>query len=136
MQTDLGFCTNGCIERMPFASIIAISPGSSSRTYSASIRSKAHVSEATHHESFSLPKTSGRKPLGSRTAISSFGVRKSIEKAPSVSARTFVMASMVVGASVRAMLCKTVSVSEVDEKIAPERSSSARFAAANGKLPL
>ena len=63
-----------------FSSMISISPGSTSRTYSASIRSNAHVSDATHHASSSLPRTSGLKPRGSRTATSALGVRNSSRK--------------------------------------------------------
>jgi hypothetical protein len=50
--------------------MITISPGSTSRTNSASIRSKAQVSEATTQPSLTLPSESGRIPIGSRTAMS------------------------------------------------------------------
>ena len=83
------FCSgSGNDERRPALVIVTISPGSTSRTYSASIKSNAHVSDATTHASPKRPSASGRKPRGSRIATSASGVRKSIENAPSVSQRT------------------------------------------------
>jgi hypothetical protein len=43
-------------ECSPFSSMTSISPGSISRTYSASIKSNAQVSDATHHASFNFPR--------------------------------------------------------------------------------
>src|SRR5271155_1254 len=60
-----------CAKRMdstPPFEIRTISPGSISRTYSASIKSNAQVSEAATHAPFSRPMESGRKPRGSRIA--------------------------------------------------------------------
>ena len=131
------FCSeSGCAERNPSSLMTTISPGSISRTYFASIRSKAQVSEAITQASCNRPSASGRKPRGSRIAINSFGVRKSIENAPSVSRNTSGIASVTLAARERAMPCRTTSVSEVDEKIAPSRSSFFRSSRANGRLPL
>ena len=47
MQWAVGSGGNGLNERTPSASATSTSPGSTSRTYSASMRSRAHVSEAT-----------------------------------------------------------------------------------------
>ena len=59
---------------MPWSSMRTISPGSISRTYSASIASNAHVSLATHQcPSRVLPSTSGRMPHGSRHGFDAIG---------------------------------------------------------------
>ena len=66
------FCTGaqGKSEVSPCSLMMSTSPGSISRRYSASIRSRAQVSLATTWAPFSsTPRHSGRKPLGSRTAI-------------------------------------------------------------------
>src|SRR5687767_15815659 len=71
----------GCDERKPSSLMTIISPGSTSRTYFASIRSKAQVSDATTQASSRRPSANGRKPRLSRIAINSFGVRKKIGRA-------------------------------------------------------
>ncbi|VAH82371.1 unnamed protein product [Triticum turgidum subsp. durum] len=56
------------------------SPGSTSRSYTASMRSSAQVSDANTTAPLGRrPMTSGRKPNGSRTAKSLSAVRKSSE---------------------------------------------------------
>ena len=72
----------GWKDRSPLRSTTTSSPGSTSRTYSASIRSRAQVSEAMIVAPSSRPMTSGRKPQGSRAATSASGVRNRSEKAP------------------------------------------------------
>src|SRR5947207_2233587 len=51
---------NGLIDRMPAALTTSTSPGSTSRTYVAPIRSRAHVSEQTTTASPRRPSASGR----------------------------------------------------------------------------
>src|SRR5229473_2239933 len=84
-----GAAANGWNECTPSSSMTSISPGSTSRTYSARTRSSAQVSEATIVASLTLPSTIGRKPCGSRTAISACSVSTTSEYAP----RTCVSAS-------------------------------------------
>ena len=131
------FCAvSGCEERRPSSLITTISPGSISRMYLASIKSKAHVSDATTHASPKRPSASGRNPRGSRIAINSRGVRNNIENAPSVSRSTSGIASATLAARERATPCSTTSVSDVDEKIAPSFSKRFRSSRAKGRLPL
>ena len=66
-------------EATPPASRMTISPGSTSRSGSASMRSKAHVSEATSQASPRRPIVSGRKPCGSRAARTFSPARRTIE---------------------------------------------------------
>jgi hypothetical protein len=79
MQRRVGPDGNGLNDRIPSSSIITISPGSTSRIYSARTRSSAQVSDATIVASFSLPSTSGRNPCGSRAAIMQRSVSSAIE---------------------------------------------------------
>ena len=59
--------------RGPFWSTTTISPGSTSRTKEAPRVSRAQVSELKSQLSPSLPMQRGRKPLGSRAAMSFWG---------------------------------------------------------------
>ncbi len=68
---------NGLTDVRPCSSITRISPGSTSRSTLASIRSSAQVSEASTHASSSRPSVSGRKPEGSRTPMTDVGVSSS-----------------------------------------------------------
>jgi hypothetical protein len=71
---------NGRKLRAPSRSMTSISPGSMSRMYSASMSSKAQVSDATTQPFFLCrPSDSGRMPSGSRTAIMEDSVRKASE---------------------------------------------------------
>ena len=64
-----------------------ISPGSTSRTNRAWIKSRAQVSLASTQAPSSWPRQRGRKPCGSRRPISSFSVMMTSEKAPSMRCR-------------------------------------------------
>src|SRR5882724_7286326 len=66
-------------ERGPPVSITRISPGSTSRSTFASMRSSAQVSEATTHAASSRPSVRGRNPYGSRIAYIASGVSTSSE---------------------------------------------------------
>ena len=136
MHIECGRSGSGCDECRPVSLIRIISPGSTSLTYCASIRSNAQVSDASTQASPKRPSARGRKPRGSRIAISSAGVRNSIENAPSVSRNTSGIASRTETACDRATPCRITSVSEVAEKIAPSRSSLRRSSRAKGRLPL
>ena len=102
----------------------------------ASIKSKAHVSDTTTQASPTFPRARGLKPLESRIATNASGVRNNIENAPSVSFKTSGIASRIDFALDRATPCRTISVSEVDEKIAPSYSKRFLSSAANGRFPL
>ena len=82
-QSRFGSGANGLTLRTPSAPIMTISPGSTSRTNSASMMSKAQVSEARIQASPSRPSTSGRTPSGSRTPISASCDSATSEYAPS-----------------------------------------------------
>src|SRR2546423_542255 len=71
-----------CTVRTPDASATTISPGSTSRSSFASMRSKAQVSLANTGAPRSFPRTKGRKPSGSRTAMIESWVRNKSEYAP------------------------------------------------------
>ena len=116
--------------------MITISPGSMSRTNSASISSKAQVSEATTQASRTRPSDSGRMPIGSRTAISMVGDRSASEKAPRTSRRASASRSGSVRSRERAMRCTITSVSEVVWKIEPSSSRRARSSPKLTRLPL
>ena len=104
---------------MPLAVTTTISPGFRSRTKRAPMMSSAQVSEARIQAPSRSPSTSGRMPSGSRMPIIFFDDSATSEKAPS----TWRIASMKRELRSRSRLvairCRIVSVSEVDEKIAP-----------------
>ena len=113
-----------------------ISPGSTSRTNFAWIRSSAQVSLASTQASPILPMHNGRKPCGSRTPINSFSVMITSEYAPSM--RRIVCTRLLsrpprVGCAMR---CRMISLSTVVWKIDPLDSSSSRSCAALVKFPL
>ena len=82
-QVRLGFVPT-CVRsvRMPSSSTTTISPGSMSRTNAAPMASSAQLSDANTTFSPILPMHSGRKPNGSRAAISLRGDMTTIEYAP------------------------------------------------------
>ena len=127
---------NGRRLRRPFSSMITISPGSMSRTRSASISSKAQVSEATTQPSRTRPSDSGRKPIGSRTAISSLGVSTAREKAPRTARSASASRSGTPPSRERAIRWRISSVSEVVWKIDPSSSRRARSSLKFTRLPL
>ena len=69
-QNRFGRGANGAKLSTPAAPIVTISPGSTSRTYSAPMMSSAQVSDARIQPSPIRPSTKGRTPSGSRTPIS------------------------------------------------------------------
>ena len=100
------------------------SPGSTSRSYFARSRSKAHVSEAKTTVSgpsglWMRPIDSGRKPWGSRAAKMRSRVIITIEKAPSTCRNESAIASTSVVACECAMSCTMISESLVVWKNAP-----------------
>ena len=70
------------MERQPFSSNTTISPGSTSRTNSPPAAVMAQLSLAMMSFSPSLPMHSGRKPCGSRAAMSLRGLITTSEYAP------------------------------------------------------
>ena len=87
-EIDVFECADGrllwlrtaCAIRAPFSSMISISPGSTSRTYSASIRSNAHVSDATHHASLQFAQNQRAKPARIADGDQSFRRQKKQRK--------------------------------------------------------
>ena len=115
---------------------ITISPGSTSRTNSAPMMSRAQVSDDSTQASPVRPSISGRTPSGSRTPISLERVMATIEKAPSTRrSASFIRSGMVFWIE-RAIRWMMHSVSEPDWKIEPCRISSSRSASALVRLPL
>ena len=121
--------------RRPLSSMMTISPGSTSRTNSAWMRSSAQVSLLNTYAPSTLPMHSGRKPCGSRTPISSFSVMITSEYAPSTLRMVEIRlcSPFSVGC---ASQCRMISLSTVVWKIDPRSSSSSRSAAALVRLPL
>ena len=113
-----------------------ISPGSTSLTNSASIKSKAHVSDANVSEFPNFPIASGLNPLGSLTAIIISGLKNSNEYAPLHLERASIILLANVSSFDRAIRCRITSVSVVDWKIEPSLSSSSLSLFAFVKLPL
>ena len=88
-----------------------ISPGSISRSSSASMRSSAVVSLAMTYAFFTRPSTSGRNPMLSRTATSFFSVKNTIELAPFNCLSASTTRASKAPARLRAMKWMTFSVS-------------------------
>ena len=105
---------------------ITISPGSTSRTNSAPMMSRAQVSEASTQPSPTFPSISGRTPSGSRTPMSLERVMATIEKAPSTRRSASLSRSGMVFWIERAIRWMMHSVSEPDWKIEPCWISSSR----------
>ena len=118
---------NGKKLSTPSAVAITISPGSTSRTNSAPMMSRAQVSEeSTQPLAGAGPSISGRTPSGSRTPISLERVIATIEKAPSTRrSASFIRSGMVFWIE-RAIRWMMHSVSEPDWKIEPCWISSSR----------
>ena len=136
MQWASGAGGNGLIDRMPAALTTSTSPGSTSRTYVAPMRSSAQVSEHTTTASPRRPSASGRNPCGSLTAIIRSRVRRISENAPCACDTESTTAASTFGAFDRAYRCSTTSVSLFDWKIDPWRTSSSRNSPALTRLPL
>ncbi len=113
-----------------------ISPGSTSRSKRAPIRSNAHVSEATTGEPSRVPSESGRIPLGSRAAKIPSRDRTRMEYAPRTSRSASARAEGRSGARERATRWRMTSESEVVVKRAPEASRPRRISRALTRLPL
>ena len=94
------------------------SPGATSRSNSAPTRSSAQVSEARTQSPSSAAEASGRKPCGSRKAISLPSESATTEKAPSSLAIAFATASSS-GAWSFAISAAITSVSEVGAGVTP-----------------
>ena len=114
------FCgSKGKMLSMPFEVTTTISPGLMSRTKRAPMMSSAQVSEARIQAPSRSPRTNGRMPSGSRQPIIFFDDIATSENAPS----TWRTASMKRALRSRSFDMATrwrmVSVSDVDEKIAP-----------------
>ena len=124
-----GACANGRQRRdARRASMTTISPGSTSRTYSASIRSSAQVSDATTQASLDAPEH--ERPEAVRIAHGDqlrprSGRPASRRPAPGASASTTRSIERL-GRSTRAIRWTITSVSTVDWKIEPRASSCAR----------
>jgi hypothetical protein len=104
---------------IPFLVTTTISPGFRSRTKRAPMMSSAQVSDAKIQAPSRSPSTSGLMPSGSRQPIIFFDVSATSENAPS-SWRTASMKRELMSRSREvATRCRIVSVSEVEEKIAP-----------------
>ena len=116
--------------------ITTISPGSTSRSKVAPIRSSAQVSLAATQAPSRRPSESGRKPLGSRAAISASLVSVSRLKAPFTRESASISLSSGECSRERASSCTITSLSAVVLKIAPRLSSSRRIATAFTRLPL
>ena len=100
------------------------------------MRSNAQVSLANTGAPRSFPRTRGRKPSGSRTAMIESWVRKRSEYAPRTCASARWMRSTAVPSRSRAMRWRSSSVSEEPVKIAPCSSRDARSSSALTRLPL
>ena len=83
MQSALRPAGTACAACRPSSSTQTTSPGRTSRTTSAPMRSSAHVSDATTQSSPICPSESGRKPSGSRNATSVSSTSAVTEYAPS-----------------------------------------------------
>ncbi len=127
---------NGKKLSMPPEVAITISPGSTSRTNSAPMMSRAQVSEASTQPSPTFPSISGRTPSGSRTPMSLERVMATIEKAPSTRRSASLSRSGMVFWIERAIRWMMHSVSEPDWKIEPCWISSSRKLSAFVRLPL
>src|SRR5471030_1109493 len=68
--------------RMPLASMMMISPGSTSRTNSAPTVDNAHDSDASIQPPLYFPRQSGRMPHGSRKPNSCVSLHNTMENAP------------------------------------------------------
>ena len=99
-----------------------ISPGSTSRTCSASKRSKAQVSEATIQPEPSLAMDSGRKPSRSRAAVSRSSVMSTRAKEPLTSRSAAPSGSGVARLRGSAIRCTKASESVEVWKIEPRAS--------------
>ena len=113
-----------------------ISPGSTSRSKRAPIRSKAHVSDATTGEPSRIPRESGRMPCGSRAAKIPSRERTRIEYPPWTSERASASAEATSGAFERATRCRMTSESDVVVKSAPDASRWRRISRALTRFPL
>ena len=122
---------------MPPLSITTISPGSTSRMNSASIRSNEQVSLDSTNASLSRPITSGRNPFGSRTPIIlASWVKQISEYAPRTRRSAAVSRPSTSASRALAIRWTMTSVSLEVWKIDPLASSSARISCAFTRLPL
>ena len=110
-------------------------PGRDLALEGAPTRSSAQVSDATTHWPSSRPSASGRKPNGSRNAISVPSERATIEYAPSSLAIAPATASSS-GAESLVTSAAINSLSEVERSFTPSSASCARNSAAFVRLPL
>ncbi len=124
------------LKRAPRSSITTISPGSSSRSTRAPMRSKAHVSDASTQASSSRPTTSGRMPSGSRNPARPRSLRTTAAKAPSIRPIASATASPRSSESCWTISAAITSVSDVDRIDTRRASSSSRSAAVLVRLPL
>jgi hypothetical protein len=124
------------VEEKPSRESFTISPGSTSLSNFAPIKSKAQVSEAATGDPSRIPSERGRMPLGSRAAKIPSVDRIRSEYAPWTSISASAMASVRVGALDRATRWRMISVSDVVVKRAPDRSSSPRICLASTRFPL
>src|SRR6266511_1191348 len=127
--------STACTERSPSASTRTSSPGATSRSKTSPDLSRAHVSEATTHSPSSRPRTSGRKPNGSRNATSVPSERATIEYAPS----SLRIAPATVASSDPGSLATSAaisSLSDVEESLMPSSATCARNAEAFVRFPL
>ena len=127
----------------PARSTTTISPGLTSRTYSAPTMSNAHVSDATTQACWSRPgagasrpRASGRKPDGSRAAIRASSVRMASENAPSHWWSASTIRATGPSSGLWAARCRMSSVSDDDENSVPRSTSRSRIDRALDRLPL
>ena len=128
MQKSRARARNGRRLRSRPRRITTTSPGSTSRSKLAPIRSSAQVSLATTQAPSRRPSESGRKPCGSRAAISASPVSITRLKAPFTRESASIRRSSWLCSRERASSCTITSLSAVVLKIAPRPSSSRRIA--------
>src|SRR5438309_1911907 len=100
------------------------------------MRSRAQVSDAGTCAPFARPRTSGRKPCGSRTPRNLSVERKTSEYAPRTSRSASTTRSSSVSPWDAAIRWMMTSLSTVDWKIEPRASSRSRSSSAFTRLPL
>ena len=123
-------------ECSPVSSTQMSSPGATSRTRSAPMMSSAQDSLATQYLPSRQPRTSGRRPAGSRKATSVSFVMRTVEKAPCRRGSTSDAASSMCSASWEASSAAMISESDVERKETPSSRSSACSSTALMRLPL
>ena len=136
MHSDPPFRETAWRKRAPCSSMTTSSPGRSSRSRRAPIRSSAHVSDASTQASSRRPTTSGRIPSGSRKPARPRSESTTAANAPSMCDMVSATASARSADGCCAIRAAITSVSEVDSSRTRRSRRSARRAAVLVRLPL